>query len=369
MASTPPAAAAPHALLPGDPVPFFSGPTVGGKGDFHFSTLGGRTIVLTTLGDPARPAVRALLGALRLNAGGFDDVAACWFGVATHTEGDRAGLLVPRVPGLRVFADADGAIHALFGADPAASPRTLIIDHGFRLRARITEPDPLSHVRALLDALAAVPPLPVDGPARGNAPILVVPDIFEPALCRQLIDLYEAGAPERSGFMRSNPEGQTIYVVDDSHKVRRDVLVEDARLKSVLRERIARRLAPQIAKAFQFHATRLERYLVGCYTADDAGHFNRHRDNTTKGTAHRRFAVSIGLDAEGYDGGDLRFPEFDLRCHRPPTGGAVVFSCSLLHEVLPVTRGKRYAFLPFLFDESAEQVRQANLRYVVPPAA
>jgi hypothetical protein len=26
-----------------------------------------------------------------------------------------------------------------------------------------------------------------------------------------------------------------------------------------------------------------------------------------------------------------------------------VFSCALLHEALPVKRGKRYAFLPFLY--------------------
>lgn len=38
-----------------------------------------------------------------------------------------------------------------------------------------------------------------------------------------------------------------------------------------------------------------------------------------------------------------------------------MFSCSLLHEVTPVTRGARYAFLPFLHDEPAEQVRLANV--------
>ena len=111
-------------------------------------------------------------------------------------------------------------------------------------------------------------------------------------------------------------------------------------------------MAPEIAEGLPVRATRIERYIVACYDAEDGGYFRPHRDNTTKGTAHRRFAVSINLNAEEFEGGDLRFPEFGPRTYRPPTGGAVVFSCSLLHEATPVTRGTRYAFLPFLYDEA-----------------
>jgi predicted 2-oxoglutarate/Fe(II)-dependent dioxygenase YbiX len=56
----------------------------------------------------------------------------------------------------------------------------------------------------------------------------------------------------------------------------------------------------------------------------------------------------------------LSFPEFGPRRYRAPTGGAVVFSCSLLHQVDPVTRGRRHAFLPFLYDEEAARLREAN---------
>ncbi|MCQ6468240.1 2OG-Fe(II) oxygenase, partial [Vibrio parahaemolyticus] len=91
-------------------------------------------------------------------------------------------------------------------------------------------------------------------------------------------------------------------------------------------------LVPMIARTYHFQATRLERYLVACYDTTEGGFFRPHRDNTTAGTAHRRFAVSINLNAEDFEGGDLRFPEFGRRTYRPPTGGAVVFNCSLLHE-------------------------------------
>jgi predicted 2-oxoglutarate/Fe(II)-dependent dioxygenase YbiX len=109
-----------------------------------------------------------------------------------------------------------------------------------------------------------------------------------------------------------------------------------------------------------------------CYDAEDGGYFRPHRDNTTAGTAHRRFAVSINLNAEDFEGGDLRLPAFGPRTYRPPTGGAVVFSCSLLHEATPVTAGTRYAFLPFLHDEAGETVREANLHLLdetAPPPA
>jgi hypothetical protein len=52
---------------------------------------------------------------------------------------------------------------------------------------------------------------------------------------------------------------------------------------------------------------RIERYIVACYDATERGHFRAHRDNTTKGTGHRRFAVTANL-YDGCDGGELWFP-------------------------------------------------------------
>lgn len=105
---------------------------------------------------------------------------------------------------------------------------------------------------------------------------------------------------------------------------------------------------------------------MASYNAAEGGHFRIHRDNTSKATAHRRFAVTINLNADDYDGGDLIFPEFGPEQWRPPTGGAAVFSCSLLHEVRPVTRGVRYCFLPFLFDEAGERLRLENIKFFAP---
>ena len=158
--------------------------------------------------------------------------------------------------------------------------------------------------------------------------------------------------------------GETVAVHDYGHKRRRDREIADEPLRKACMVRIHDRLVPEIFKAFQFKATRIERYIVACYEAETRGHFRAHRDNTTRGTAHRRFAVSLVLNTGEFEGGNLRFPEFGRQTYCPPAGGAVAFSCSLLHEATPVSEGKRYVFLPFLYDEAAAKIREANRRFV-----
>lgn len=159
-------------------------------------------------------------------------------------------------------------------------------------------------------------------------------------------------------------DGKTVAVHDYGHKRRRDQEILDERLRNACMHRIHDRLVPEIHKAFQFRATRIERYIVACYDSSTGGHFRAHRDNTTKGTAHRRFAVSLNLNTGEYEGGLLWFPEFGRQRYTAPAGGVVVFSCSLLHEATPVTSGSRYAFLPFLYDDEAARIRQQNLQYI-----
>ena len=137
-----------------------------------------------------------------------------------------------------------------------------------------------------------------------------------------------------------------------------EILDQDVILAT--QERIKRRVVPAIQRAYQFHATRIERHIVACYDAAQGAHFRAHRDNTTLGTAHRRFAITINLNSPEYQGGEIWYPEFGPQKYKAPTGAAIVFSCSLLHEVPPVTRGKRYAFLPFLYDDPAAAIRERN---------
>jgi predicted 2-oxoglutarate/Fe(II)-dependent dioxygenase YbiX len=130
-------------------------------------------------------------------------------------------------------------------------------------------------------------------------------------------------------------------------------------LRQRMRERIVTRLLPAVERYFSFQATRMDRYAVSCYDSEIGGYFRRHRDNLNAGAEHRRFAVSMNLNSN-YEGCDLIFPEFGRRTYRAPAGGAIVFSCGALHEVTPITKGKRYACLPFLYSEAEAKMRLEN---------
>jgi len=347
----------------GEPAPWFHARTAANP-RYAFDTVAGRNVLMLFFGQASRPEATAALDLVLGRRRSFDDERLCFFGVTIDPADEGDERLRDRLPGLRFFFDFDRAVSASYGVMGergdgrlAYEPTWVVLDFTLRVVARL----PISRGA---EAVALAEGLPPPDQANGTgAPVLLVPRVLEPELCARLIDLYEFRGGEESGFMREI-DGRTVGVIDPRHKRRSDHMIEDAGLRQALMTRIARRLRPMIERAFQFDATRMERYVVARYDAAEGGHFRPHRDNTTKGTAHRRFAVTINLNADGYDGGDLRFPEFGRRTYRAPTGGAVVFSCSLLHEVTPVTRGRRYAFLPFLYDEAAAAVREANNRYL-----
>jgi predicted 2-oxoglutarate/Fe(II)-dependent dioxygenase YbiX len=120
-------------------------------------------------------------------------------------------------------------------------------------------------------------------------------------------------------------------------------------LNGALQTAVERRLGPDMMKAYHFKLGRVERFCIGAYTADRADYFRPHRDNTTEKSKARRFAVTLNLN-DGFEGGGLRFPEYSDDILSPPAGGALVFSCSLMHEAMPVTAGTRYVALTFLYD-------------------
>ena len=340
------------ALSVGEFAPSFEGATRANP-HFHFNTVAGRYVVLAFIPDDARRT--AALAAFDAQAALFDGQRLAAFFVA-----DGADAQAPppdRMPGMRWFLDPERTIRKDCGLDATAA-EWLLFDPSLRLLAR----EPIEAAGAFFARIRALPPVSQHAGAPLVAPVLIIPRVFEPALCRRLIDYYETRGGQLSGVMREIG-GKTVGVLDPM-KHRRDVHIAEPEFRNELRDRLGVGLAPLIRRALQFNPTRLERYLVACYDADEGGYFQPHRDNETMGTAHRRFAVSINLNAEEFEGGDLRFPEFGSRTYRPPTGGAVVFCCSLQHEATPVTRGRRYAFLPFLYDEEGQRIRERNHTFI-----
>jgi peroxiredoxin len=352
-------------LLPGDPAPFFIVRSSNSP-EFHFGTVGGRHVVLCFLESAGRPECALVFEGMRRHRAVFDDRRASLF-IVSNDPGDEAdGRLRQSVPGIRIFWDFERKVAELYGVtrgrEGATFPCAVLLDPTLRVMRWFfgTEEKP-DFSMDVADCIGGLP-YPLAGPAAMQAPVLILPRVFEPDFCRVLIDRYDRGQTYDSGYMKY--QGETIRaVIDYSMKRRTDCLIEDRGLRQAIGARIRRRLLPEIRRVFRFEATRMERYLVACYDATVGGYFRPHRDND--GAGHRQFAVTLNLNAEEYEGGDLRFPEYGLQTYRAPTGGAVVFSCCLLHEATPVTSGRRYAFLPFLYDEAAARIREANnSRYV-----
>jgi len=328
----------------------------------------GRYVVLCFYGTASDAVGRETLAA----ANGpyralFDDERIALFGVSVDPADLSEGRARESLPGIRQFWDFDGTVSRLYGALPleAAAGGSLalrrfwlVLNPTLRIRAIFPFKEDGSDRAEVAAYLRDLPPVDRFAGFEVQAPVLIIPDVFEPGFCQHMIGLYEAHGGEESRFMREI-DGKTVAVHNPDHKRRKDYTITDPGLIRQVQDRIIRRINPEIQKIHFFKPTRMERYIVSCYAAEDGGHFRAHRDNTTKGTAHRRFAVSINLNAD-FDGGEVSFPEYGPRSYKAPPGGAVVFSCSLLHAVSKVTRGRRFAFLPFLYDEEAAKIREAN---------
>lgn len=255
-------------------------------------------------------------------------------GVRALCVGDAAPTALP--PGWQGFA-ADPRWSAMLGAD-------VLWQADSNLRLQHASPLPLTSPPERVPATAALVP----AQTALIAPVLQVPAVFEPDLCAELVRhfLQDCGGGEASSVLVSE-QGRQRMQLDPTIKQRRESPPRDPALQARMHERLLRRALPEIARVYQFQVQRRDPFKLLAYTAD-AGYFRPHRDNDTRDVAHRRFALSINLNAGDYEGGEFRYPEFGPHRFAPVTGTALVFSCSLLHEVLPVTRGTRYAMTTFL---------------------
>ncbi len=341
MAEHPPAdapAARTTALLGvGERAPDFALPRPDGTAVRFYATAGGRPAVLVFCSRTDGPAATA--AARAVSEVGDQDGPTLHLVAREHA-----------APGAEALIDAEGRVHALYRVDPDAPVAVYALDANLRVLAAHAG---LVDAAWLRQALAPLGPPPPGEEVRAQAPVLYVPRVLDPATCHSLMTVWETQGNTDTGVERS-AGGRREDALNPSAKRRRDHTVSDPALLRSLTAAIGRRLMPELRKAFAYRATRFEGFKIACYDADLGGFFTAHRDNLSPATAHRRFALTLNLN-DGYEGGHLRFPEYGPQRYRPAAGEALVFSCSHLHEVLPVTGGRRFVLLSFLFGE--EQAR------------
>ncbi len=356
-------------IAPGQRGPDFLLPNPDGKlGRFYDRFTGNLAVLFFYPSNTDVEAARELHGFIA-RAKAFEAAGAGVVAVTRDVPEANAALRARHGIDFTLFSDLAGAITRGYGAGdagdaaPAALPSadavprpgagctTYLLDRNQRVLVVFRGAD--QHAVRALAYLEAEAPAPA--PARlitTQAPVLLLPNVIEAPLCARIIEAWrgdhEEGAVRRRAGVAGLPEGGTqTKVIDHGFKKRLDHRPDDA-LNRELTETVMSRIGPELYKAFQFQLTALERFCIAAYEAGRGDHFKPHRDNTTEQTAKRRFAVTLNLN-DDYVGGGLKFVEFGEEVYTTAAGGALMFSCSLMHEALPVTEGTRFAALTFLF--------------------
>jgi hypothetical protein len=277
-----------------------------------------------------------------------------------------AGLtaLAERARGMggRCFMIAAEPKDAPAGFEPLADPHDKVLVHyGTHGAPRIAVVAPNGHLAAIGPedgaALAALDRIAAQrGDPANHPPILIVPDVLSRADCRHLIDVFDT---QGQTFLESGhgapPPGigdHKMRIHDYGRNDRIDHRVMSPETNAFIDVRLGRRLLSEIHKCFQYKVTKREIFRIGCYEGERGGQAIGHRDNAQANVVYRRFACSINLNTEQFEGGGLRFLEYGDREYRPQTGAAIVFSSSLLHEPMHVTKGRRYVLLANLYGET-----------------
>jgi predicted 2-oxoglutarate/Fe(II)-dependent dioxygenase YbiX len=316
-------------LVVGERVADFVQPDRSGLPARFYAHVGGRPTAVVFDGAGDDPRLADLVGGLTVR----DDIALCLI-TAREPAGDT---------GMLVWSDPEGTVAEAYGVT-AGELTVVVLDPNLRVVGVVVGGDMVDRVVALLDtAVHRDPAVQV----AMQAPVMLLPRVLDAAYRERLIRVWEHDGSIETGVGSSSGD-----VLDAAYKRRRDHTVRDAGLLRELSSVVGRRVMPEVRKAFAFRATRFEGFKIGCYDASTGGFFRPHRDNLTSSTAHRVFALTLNLN-DGYEGGQLRFPEYGNQLYRPDAGAALIFSCAHLHEVLDVTAGRRFVLLSFLYGEPA----------------
>jgi hypothetical protein len=355
----------PGGFARGDHSPVFALETDDGQIVYsHADPLAGRPLLVVL----CRGVSAGSDALLRSVANAYVRLAQCDVPVLAATAGSppelRALKARLRLP-FDVLLDGSAELLNLF-TEPANGPDDgviVLIDQNRRI---VSVHRDVGAVPTVLTEIAALTAAPRVLTLDSHPPVLVLPRVFDAADCERLIDLWHR--PVRlwrsDGLTNSGYANETgdFKVRIESYGRTDQYVVRDTAMQSYIDRRVIRRVLPEIAKSFAVSPSYREDYRIACYDSAERGGLKGHRDNPTQERRHRQFTISVNLNAGEYDGGALRFREYGDQLYEVERGSAVVWSCSLLHEVTDVTRGRRFMLGTHIFsDLNAAKAAYASL--------
>jgi peroxiredoxin len=340
-------------LAVGAPAPLFKLADPAGEiwqlGQVHLS---GRPAVLLFLRGPVESG-SALLSALRDHHGAMGDLEAAVVVISPESAAalgrlkDRQGLPFPVLsdPGDQV-ARAYGVGRRSVGV-PGEASESILLDANQRVVLPLPGPEVATaaeEILAALGALQAARPVQYMTP---HPPVLQIPKVLSPEECRSLIHVFHSQGDKwlEPGNFSYDEDDFKMKVLDYGRQDRVDHIIADKAVMARIDARLQSRVIPEIRKVFQYQVTNRDYLHIARYEGPRQGLAVGHRDDSRPEFANRRFALSINLNSGEYEGGELVYREYGEQRYRPESGTALVFSSTLLHEVLETTDGARYTLL------------------------
>jgi hypothetical protein len=302
-------------LLPGDRMPNFILPDPAGNLLNFYQTLTGQPMVLLL---PANTARQDQWDEIKGFAAAMPDLVAAGLGLAiVSNDGiESLAMVSTTIPAPAAwFADVNGLVNARLRSAAKfdlAGVICVLLDGDQRVIAiRGHEP---GHAAWALETFRARRAME-SASLSAVAPVLLLPVVLDPATCRQLVEQLADAAGQAS--------------------------IGDPALADRAMRLILRRVGPEVDKAFSFDDFTVEPLRLRGDEASAEAAPERERLRLEPDGTGRGFVLLLDLAAEGYEGGEIAFPEYGPHRYRPGTGGVVVYSDTLLRELRPVITGRR----------------------------
>lgn len=239
---------------------------------------------------------------------------------------------------------------------PGSGGTALVLSRNHQILARLEATDGADLLDRIITTVKQLPKPQrqvIDPTQAVYAPVLAVPEAISPTLQEELLACWQASQKYQGGIGAGGNEKVVL-----SGKRRLDADISDTGLLTRIDQAMCKRVFAELRKVAGVQITHRERYKIGAYSSEDQGFYNQHRD-TAKHLSFRRYSMSLSLSSD-YEGGLLQFPEYNNCAYRLPSRCAAVFPSPLLHGVTPVTSGRRFVMVSFLYTDAEAEIRRTH---------
>lgn len=200
-----------------------------------------------------------------------------------------------------------------------------VIDAYARIHWADEPSDASAHIQSLLTVLPTLfSPVPTQD-IQNQAPVLIIPKLFEMPLCDNLSQLYRATQSQNTASLPENYE-LTLY--------------------EAVKRKIIQRIPPMLYKVFgttgELIMERARLLSKTHWPAPDKIHFER-----IDSESQRDFVMLCHLSRDRLEGGQVIFPQFNNATYQIRSGDALIFSASLFYRFNPIRQGNPLLYVTF----------------------